>query len=145
VATPAPSSPKREAALGGRILVVEDEESVLDFERDVLAGTGAQVVTASTVDKMKSALESQTFDALILNGKMPGNGAVTETCAWINAKWPALSRHFLLTFSSLTDSDIRSFLDQNNIPFLVKPFEVGDLIANVRKLLVKSHSAGAGQ
>jgi two-component system NtrC family sensor kinase len=145
VAATSPAVQKREAALGGRILVVEDEESVLDFERDVLAGTGAHVVTASTIDKMKSALESETFDALILNGKMPGNGAVAETCAWINEKWPALSRHFLLTFSSLTDSDIRSHLEQNNIPFLVKPFEVGDLIANVRKLLVKSHSARAGQ
>jgi PAS domain S-box-containing protein len=134
---------KREAAVAGRILVVEDEESVLDFERDVLAGTGAQVVTAASIDQMKAALQKQSFDALIINGKMPGAGNVAETCRWIRDKWPDLSQHFMLTFSSLTDSEMRSFLEQNKVPFLVKPFEVSDLIANVRKLLVKAHAAAA--
>ena len=146
VAAPAHDTPaiqKREAALGGRILVVEDEESVLGFERDVLAGAGAQVVTATNLEQMKSALEGQSFDALIMNGKMPGLEAVPETCAWINEKWPDLSHHFLLTFSSLTESDVRRYLEDNRIPFLVKPFEVGDLIANVRKLLVKAQAASA--
>src|SRR5437660_6171643 len=40
---PAPTVQKRENALQGRILLVEDEEAVLEFERDVLAGAGAQV------------------------------------------------------------------------------------------------------
>jgi two-component system NtrC family sensor kinase len=139
----APAAQKREAAVSGRILVVEDEESVLDFERDVLSGTGAQVVAASTLDQMKAALQSQSFDALIMNGKMPGADSVSETCLWIKDKWPDLRRHFLLTFSSLAESDVRRFLEENNIPFLVKPFEVGDLIANVRKLLVKARAAAA--
>jgi two-component system, NtrC family, sensor kinase len=139
----APAIQKREAALGGKILVVEDEESVLDFERDVLAGTGAQVVTASSVDQMKAALKKQSFDALIINGKMPGLSGVPDTCRWISEEFPELSHHFLMTFSSLTESEIRNFLEQNKIPFLVKPFEVGDLIANVRKLLVKAQAAAA--
>lgn len=138
-----PALQKREAALGGKILVVEDEESVLDFERDVLAGTGAQVVTASSIDQMNAALKKQSFDALIINGKMPGSTGVPDSCRWVSEKWPELSQRFLLTFSSLTDSEIRNFLEQNKIPFLVKPFEVGDLIANVRKLLVKVQAAGA--
>jgi two-component system NtrC family sensor kinase len=140
---PAEPVAKREAAVSGRILVVEDEESVLDFERDVLLGTGAQVVTAPNIEKMTAALQAQSFDALIINGKMPGAGSVSETCRWISEKWPTLSRHFLLTFSSLAEADVRSFLEENKIPFLVKPFEVGDLITNVRKLLVKARAAGA--
>ena len=134
---------KREAALGARILVVEDEESVSDFERDVLLGTGAQVVTAATIEQMKAALGRHSFDALIMNGKMPGSAGVAETCGWLSEKWPDLSQHFLLTFSSLTEPDIRRFLEDKRIPFLVKPFEVGDLIANVRKLLVKAQAASA--
>ncbi len=142
-ASSAPTIQNREAALAGRILVVEDEESVLDFERDVLAGTGAQVVTAATLDKMKAALGGQSFDAVILNGKMPGLGGVPETCRWIAESWPDLAKHFLLTFSSLAESDVRNYLEENRIPFLVKPFEVGDLIANVRKLLTKAQAAAA--
>jgi two-component system NtrC family sensor kinase len=138
-----PAVQKREAALGGRILVVEDEESVSDFERDVLSGTGAHVVTVATLDKMRAALQSQSFDALIMNGKMPGSSGVAETCRWIRETWPELSQHLLLTFSSLTEPDIRRYLEENRIAFLVKPFEVGDLIANVRKLLVKTQAASA--
>src|SRR5207302_2508050 len=35
----------REEVIGGRVLLVEEEEAVLEFERDVLAGAGASVVT----------------------------------------------------------------------------------------------------
>jgi two-component system NtrC family sensor kinase len=134
---------KREAALHGRILVVEDEESVLDFEREVLAGAGAQVVTAASIEKMRAEIEAQSFDALILNGKMPGAASVADTCEWIKHKRPELERHFLFTFSSLAETEVRSFLEKNKIPLLVKPFEVGDLIASVRKLLAKSQAAAA--
>jgi two-component system NtrC family sensor kinase len=131
------------SALNGTILLVEDEESVLEFERDVLAGAGAKVTTVTAVDKMKAALAEQQFDALIMNGKMPGLGSVQETRRWIVESWPQLSGHFLFTFSSLAEPDTRSFLEQNNVPFLVKPFEIGDLISNVRRLLTKARAAGA--
>ncbi len=145
VAAPAKTdAPKREFALKGRILLVEDEESVLEFERDVLAGAGAQVTTATTLEKMKSALSEETFDACILNGKMPGAGTVEETQRWIVEGWPSLSGHFLLTFASLAEPEVRKFLEQNQIPFLVKPFEIGDLIARARKLLAKTKGAKAG-
>lgn len=138
-----PTAQKRDTALQGRVLVVEDEESVMEFERDVLAGAGAQVVTVSSVEKMKSALQDQSFDALILNGKMPGATSVPDTRRWIAEHWPELAKHLLFTFSSLAEPEVRSFLEQNNVPFLVKPFEVSDLIANTRKLLVKAQAAGA--
>jgi CheY-like chemotaxis protein len=140
---PAPRTQKRDIALEGRILVVEDEESVLEFERDVLEGAGAKVVTASTFDKMKSALASESFDAVIMNGNLPGANNVPETCQWISEKWPELSHHFLFTFSSLAKTEVRVFLEDNKVPFLVKPFEVSDLIANTRKLLTKAHAAAA--
>jgi DNA-binding NtrC family response regulator len=93
---------------------------------------------------MKSVLEAQSFDALIINGKMPGSGSVPETRRWISENWPELANHLIFTFSSLAEPEARSFLEQNNVSFLVKPFEVGDLIGTARRLLVKTHSATAG-
>jgi two-component system NtrC family sensor kinase len=143
VAQPAARPQKHEAALQGRILVVEDEESVLEFERDVLEGAGAKVVTASTFDDMKSALASDAFDAVIINGNLPGASDVQELCHWISEKYPSLSNHFLLTFSSLAKPEVKHHLEDKYVPFLVKPFEVSDLIANTRKLLVKTQAAAA--
>jgi PAS domain S-box-containing protein len=141
---PAPAAPKRENALEGNILLVEDEEAVLEFERDVLAGAGAQVTTVTSLEQMKSALANQSFNALIINGKMPGSGGVPETRQWIAENCPELSNHMLFSFSSLAEPEVRGFLDQNNVPFLVKPFEVSDLIANARRLLTKTKAATAG-
>jgi len=141
---PAPPIQKRENALQGRILLVEDEEAVLEFERDVLSGAGAQVMTVTSAEEMKSVLASQSFDALIMNGKMPGSGSIPETRRWIAESWPEFSAHLLFTFSSLAEPEVRNFLEQNNVPFLVKPFEVADLIANARRLLAKVQAATAG-
>jgi two-component system, NtrC family, sensor kinase len=138
-----PVSQPRKAALEGTILVVEDEESVLDFERDVLSGAGAAVVTASSIENMKAALERQPFDGIILNGKMPGSNGVAETCRWIGERWPELLHRCLFTFSSLAEAEVRSFLEESHIPFLIKPFEVVDLIQNLRKLMAKSQAAVA--
>ena len=101
-------------------------------------------MTVTSAEEMKSVLASQSFDALIMNGKMPGSGSIPETRRWIAESWPEFSAHLLFTFSSLAEPEVRNFLEQNNVPFLVKPFEVADLIANARRLLAKVQAATAG-
>src|SRR5450631_2435405 len=143
VPQPVIEAPKHGTALNGRILLVEDEEAVLEFERDVLAGAGAKVTTVTSTEQMKSAITSQSFDAVVINGKMPGSASVTETRNWILENTSGLSGHILFTFASLAGPEDRNLLEQNHVPFLVKPFEIGDLIANARRLLVKVQAASA--
>ena len=133
----------RESVLKGRVLLVEDEESVLDFERDVLSGAGAQVVAVASMDAMKTALSAQSCDAIVMSGKMPGSSSVPETRKWVADNWPELAGRLMFTFSSLAEADVRSFLEQNEVQYLVKPFEIGDLIASARKLLEKPRAAAA--
>jgi DNA-binding response OmpR family regulator len=40
--------------------------------------------------------------------------------------------------------DQRAFLQQSDIPYLVKPFEVAELILQARRLLQKAQAAAAG-
>jgi DNA-binding NtrC family response regulator len=128
----------------GTVLLVDDEEAVIEFERDVLAGAGAQVVTLMNWDEVKLRLVNQQFDAVIMNGKMPGGSNLQEVYEWISKNCPGLESHLLFTFSSLTEPEERSFLQENNVPHLVKPFEVGDLIAHARRMLQKTQAAVAG-
>ncbi len=154
VAAAEPEAPKepakpREAALSGRVLLVEEDAAVLEFERDVLAGAGAIVVTARSSDEVKTRLLSEPFDALIINSKIPGEWNACESYAWMTANCPAIDGHVLFTFSNGVDTDktqgdARSFLQENNVPYLVKPFEVAELIAQTRKLLPKALGAAAG-
>ena len=132
-------------AVSGRVLLVEEEESVLEFERDVLAGAGAAVVTARTSEDVKTRLLSEHFDAIIMNGKMPGEWNARESYTWLKSNCQAMEGHVLFTFSNgVEPTDGRAFLQENNVPYLVKPFEVAELIAQTRRLLQKELAAAAG-
>ncbi|HXX29006.1 MAG TPA: GAF domain-containing protein [Terriglobales bacterium] len=135
--------PRRDLAIEGRILLVESDSSVLEFERDVLSGAGASVVASGNVEELKSLLQEQSFDALILDGKISGNGNLPDLYRWIRENCPALEKHMLVLFSSVAEPEIRAFLQENNIPVLLKPFEVGDFISQARRLLQKAQAVGA--
>ena len=145
VAEPVKVAPRpHDGAVHGRVLLVEEEEAVLEFERDVLAGAGATVVTAKTSSDVKTRLLSEAFEAVIMSSKMPGDWNAKESYGWLKENCPGMTDHVLFTFSSgVEQADGRAFLQENKIPYLVKPFEVAELITQARKLLQKSLAAGA--
>jgi two-component system NtrC family sensor kinase len=130
----APIAPRREAVLAGRVLLVEDEEAVLEFERDVLVGAGAEVTTSLSVEDTKQLLRSGSYDVIVMNGIMPGECSAREMYEWLATNHPGCEKGLLLTFSTLTDQETRSFLQEHGVPSLAKPFEVADLISHVRTL-----------
>jgi two-component system, NtrC family, sensor kinase len=136
--------PKREMALEGRVLLAEEEEAVLEFERDVLVGAGAAVVTVLGNKDLKERMLTQSYDAFVVSGGSAGWKA-PDIYKWLAEKSPGSEKRVLFTFSTVMDSDVRSFLQEHNIAFLVKPFEVSDLIAATRKLTHKTQVAAAGK
>ena len=132
---------RREMAIEGRVLLLEDEEAVLEFERDVLVGAGAQVVALMSVDEAKSRLRAETFDAVIMNGRMPGGWSAQDAHRWIGVACPGLEKKLLFTFSNVAEPDVKNYLQSNGVPSLVKPFEVVDLISQARRLLQKTQAA----
>jgi two-component system NtrC family sensor kinase len=131
---------RRESLLKGRVLLVEDEEAVLEFEHDVLVGAGADVTTSMNLDEAKERLRSSSFDVIVMNGRMPGGYSAQEMYAWIAINRAGMENKLLLMFSSVTDPATRSFLEQSHVPSLAKPFEVADLISQVRGLLQKEQA-----
>jgi two-component system NtrC family sensor kinase len=140
---PVTATARRELAIEGRVLLLEDEEAVLEFERDVLVGAGAQVVALMNVEEAKNRLRAESFDAVIMNGRMPGGWTAPDAHRWIGVACPGLEKKMLFTFSSIADSDIRNYLQGNGIASLVKPFEVVDLISQARRLLQRTQAAVA--
>jgi len=113
---------------------------VLEFERDVLVGAGADVTTSMNLDETKEQLRSGSFDVIVMNGRMPGGCSAQEMYAWIATNCAGMEKKLLLTFSSVNDPPTRSFLEEIRVPSLAKPFEVADLISQVRGLLQKEQA-----
>jgi DNA-binding NtrC family response regulator len=109
----------------------------------VLSGAGAQVTTVLNIDGMKSRITAGQFDAVVINGKMSAEWNAAEIYRWMEERQPRLCRHVLFTFSTMVEPDLRTFMSEQKIPYLVKPFEVGELIGHVRKLLTKAAAASA--
>jgi DNA-binding NtrC family response regulator len=125
------------------VLLVEDEEAVMEFERDVLVGAGAEVTTSMSVDDTKERLRKGSFDVIVMNGRMPGGCSAQEMYEWIAKNCPGLEKGLLLTFSTATDAETRSFLHEQGVPSLAKPFEVADLISHVRGLSQREGKSAA--
>jgi PAS domain S-box-containing protein len=125
---------RRESLLAGRVLLVEDEEAVMEFERDVLVGAGAEVTTSMSVEDTQQRLRNGSFDVIVMNGRMPGGCSAREMYEWIAKNCAGMEKGLLLTFSTVTDAETRSFLHEHGVPSLAKPFEVADLISQVRVL-----------
>jgi len=54
---------------------------------------------------------------------------------------PGLEKRIVLTLSNITDSEVRSFVEENGVATITKPFEVSDLIAIARSAMQKTSSA----
>ena len=134
---------RRPHTLAGRVLVVDDEEAVVDFEAEVLRGAGAEVVTRMSGEDAIALLETETFDAIIIDGKMPGGWGCVEVYQWIAENRPGLERYILFAISNFGDVEIRRFIEEKRILCIVKPFEVADLVAITRRLLKRSKTVTA--
>jgi two-component system NtrC family sensor kinase len=139
------ASTRREPVLAERVLLVEDEEAVLEFERDVLAGAGAEVSTSMGVEDSRERLRNTSFDVIVMNGCMPGGSSAQESYEWIASNCAGMEGKLLFTFSIPVDEKTRGFLHEHGVSILSKPFEVGDLITQVRGLAQKSRRDNEGK
>ncbi|HEV3039280.1 MAG TPA: ATP-binding protein [Candidatus Angelobacter sp.] len=126
---------RRESRLDGRVLVVDDEEIVLDYERDVLTAAGLEVIVATSGEQALEYLQQQSFDIVLLDSKMPGTCTSEDIYRWIQKYHPDQAAKTVLVLSNVSDPGVRVFVDATKIMCLVKPFEVPDLLALVRRVL----------
>jgi signal transduction histidine kinase/ActR/RegA family two-component response regulator len=145
VAAPTEAAPtkKKEVTapqLVGRILVVDDEASVLDFEREVLTRSGAQVVALSSGDEALSRLELEKFDAVVLDTSMPGRWSGPDIYRWIASNRPGAERNIVLACSDITEAGVRSLIEGKRVPCLTKPFQAQDLVEVLQSVISQQRS-----
>lgn len=126
---------RRETRLEGRVLLVDDEEAVLDLEREVLATAGLSVVTVTSGAAAVERLQAEEFDAVFLDSKIPGEYSSEDVYRWITKSRSELLVRTVLVLSNISDPSVRIFVDATKVLCLVKPFEVSDMLAVARRVL----------
>ncbi|HEY4837752.1 MAG TPA: ATP-binding protein, partial [Candidatus Acidoferrales bacterium] len=112
------------APLAGRVLLVDDEESVLELEKEILQSRGLTVLTARSGKEAMEALQRESVDLVVTDMKMPGETTGRALYKWIRDQRPPLAQRVVFTMSDANDEDSRDLFESSGCPHIQKPFEV---------------------
>ena len=138
-AAPAGAAPEQAAAKAvrprtGRVLIVEDEESLRNLTQGVLEARGFTVRTVDDGAKALDFLEvhAREIDCIILDVNMPRLNGISVFQV-IRQKYGNIG---VIVVSGYLSGEIKQqFLDLGQDVFIHKPFRVDDIIAKVHQVL----------
>jgi len=121
-----------DSAMPERILVVDDEPNMLDLFKKVLGKEGYQVVAASSGEEAIQQLETDRFDLLISDLKMPGLSGL-ELLKRAKSVCPMMPC-VLLTAHGTIDSAVAA-MREGAYDYLTKPINIDEITLTVKKAL----------
>ncbi|MBD2315655.1 two-component system response regulator RppA [Phormidium tenue] len=120
-----------------RILLVDDEEELAEPLQRILTNQGYAVDSANSGDRGWELAQIGGYDLLILDWMMPEKSGV-EICNQLRQKGDS-TPVLILTAKDTLDDRVTG-LDSGADDYLVKPFELRELLARVRALLRRAPS-----
>ncbi|MCX7285048.1 MAG: response regulator [Novosphingobium sp.] len=130
-AKPATAEPRRQWSGGGKVLLVEDEDTVRAVAERALVRQGFEVTTAADGEEGLEAIGRGEFDVVVSDVVMPtmdGPAMARE----IRALKPDLPFLFM---SGYAEEQLRREIDIPNMHFLAKPFSVQQICEAVEMVL----------
>jgi len=121
-----------------RILVVEDEQKVADALREGLEGEKYDVVVERTGEAAFFRVNTETFDAILLDLTLPGRDGL-EILRALRAR--GLKTPVLVLTARDSLQDRVTGLDSGADDYLVKPFAFAELVARIRALVRRGRVA----
>lgn len=120
---------------GRRILLVEDEPSLVLTVSDRLLAEGYQVETAGDGDTALARALAEPFDLVLLDVMLPGRDGF-EVCRELRSRGSQVPVLMLTARSQVIDRVVGLKLGADD--YLTKPFEMIELLARVEALLRRS-------
>src|SRR5690242_2110809 len=132
--------PDHAAALSGAaaVLVVEDDAELRDLLVRLLTGAGHQVDAVADGQAGLHAALTRRYDAIIMDRGLPAIDGVDLT-ARLRRSGQQVPIIILTAYGSVADRV--AGLDAGAEDYLVKPFEVDELLARVRALIRRAHAS----
>lgn len=121
-----------------KVLLVDDEEDFLEIMAERMTARGMQVTTCTSAESAVKMINSETFDAIILDFMMPGMDGFQALKA-IKAKRPD-SQIILLTGHATLEKGVEA-MKMGATDFLEKPADIEALeqkikAASARRMLI---------
>lgn len=124
-------------AQGKRALVIDDEDSILEFLREALTRRGMKVDTFRDGKSALTAFQETRHDLVLCDWKIPGLSGpqIYENLIEIEA---GAAKRFVFMTGDLLNPNAEEFLRDTGTPHLLKPFSLEALLSVIQKLLTSS-------
>ena len=132
----APQSPTEAgdtAASKANILVVDDEEATRKLLDRVLERAGHTVDTTGDPREALDKIDKVSYDLLLIDVRLPGMSG-TELYERIMEKAPRFGGRVIFITGDTADADLLRYLKKAGVPYAAKPFDVDDLLRQIRSL-----------
>ena len=130
----APPAESRETVTRRRLLFVDDEPAILRSVGRYLDASGYDVKSVTTGQEALDALNSETYDAIISDLRMPEISG-EELFEVIRDEHQEMASRMVFTSGDMTREASREFLKNSGCPHLQKPYELTDLLYILTTLL----------
>jgi len=128
-----------------RIAIVEDEPDLREAVAEYLGVNGYEVTAVSNAAAMRALIETETFHLAVLDIAMPGEDGLSLG-RWLRSQMPI---GIIYATAAGTTIDRIVGLELGADDYMVKPYELRELLARVRSVLrrtpVPSEPLGIGQ
>lgn len=118
----------------GKILVVDDEETVRNLLQRLLSEAGYEVVTAANGEEALCRVSQGEVNVVLLDIKMPGMSG-TEALAKITAEYPDVC--VLMVTAVVEVQTAVETLKLGAYDYITKPFNRDDVIKKLREAITK--------
>jgi len=118
-------------SLPTRIAIVEDEPDLRDAVAEYLGANGYDVLTAENADAMRELVKTESFSLAILDIAMPGEDGLSLG-RWLRQQAP-MGIIYATAAGSAIDRIVGLELGADD--YVVKPYELRELLARVRSVL----------
>jgi signal transduction histidine kinase len=115
----------------GKVLVVDDEETIDDLITEILAAEGCNVDAVTTGELALQKMRESTYDLVICDIRMPGMDG-QEVYAQAERSLPTIAERFLFLTGDISEKT-HAFLEGTDKPYLLKPFTRETLIDAVKR------------
>ncbi len=113
-----------QTASGGRVLLVDDEEAVLELEREILEARGFSVRIARNGRDAQQILSREAVDLVVTDLKMPGEVTGRELYEWISKRDPDLASRMVFTTSDARSDEVKALAEEKGRQVVQKPFDM---------------------
>jgi len=118
----------------GRLLVVDDDETVRDLLRRVLEEAGYDVVTAANGQEALDKMSQWQIETVLLDIKMPGMSGM-EVLRQLTTNWPNIC---VIMVTGVDDAQTAvEAMKLGAYDYITKPFNRDDMVLTVRRAIKK--------